>query len=743
MWLALCLLFCFFIDVQNLIDHSVFYIFQLRDIERARSLLSGHLIFFGPEMTGGGNLPGPLYYYILACTFFIKNSWIAVWVMQLAFAITAVIVGYTYFEKEFKSKATSILWLFMFATAPLTSWFLKIFLNVSFLIPFVVLSLVLTIKSFESADPVKRKKYYLLNCLILSLGLQLHLSLIFFVSSLLFLNFFAEKLNLPKLSKKDFFLGLAFFIVPLIPYLLWIVLEKMKISFGDPGFYAGKEEGSIKSLFFLIEQGVSGDKGRLIKQWIQKFIFTFPASILLLLFVVDLKMFYKKNKPLLIIFLFSLIPFLNWLFSPQAIRYTMLAYITSQFVAVKMFHEVLNNKVKIKEFVIFGAGGITILALVQVFSFPRPELGSFSLRLIAVVLLIFFLGSKLEKKDKLYSLSAMLIFILMNSGYYFLPRFNYLKFNDRETYMPTVKDWSHIWKTVHDKTGWSYAEARKRIYYIGHHMSQSPKLAFEASSKNFTQGRDGSKVNMPDGFFVSNRYSVQVAKNSEVQWLLLQNIPNDIKSGIRNKQIEFGKNLSEHIMVMPYWIKKSNFNYEYFQNTSEGYKYLDDDLVLQNSLRNNGVVEIAPYKYLFKWNECIDLAEYCSTGAIVEMKKINSNFYSFHVKIVGSALSQITPWISPSWTQAWINPYIQIECGSVLEKFIIASNVGFTRKYSHGDKNSFFQGNNSILAPFERTFNLQCSCSPTAIEIGRDGSYVDKVREVVTLAGKSLKVKIN
>ena len=57
--LLLAAYFYLAIDIElsrQLID---FFIFQARDIDRAMRLLAGQPLFFGPEMTGGGNLPGP------------------------------------------------------------------------------------------------------------------------------------------------------------------------------------------------------------------------------------------------------------------------------------------------------------------------------------------------------------------------------------------------------------------------------------------------------------------------------------------------------------------------------------------------------------------------------------------------------------------------------------------------------------------------------------------------------------
>jgi hypothetical protein len=59
-----------------------FTIFQVRDFSRAMELVRGHPIFFGPEGTGGGILPGPLYSLLLAIPLGLGGGWWTVWILM-------------------------------------------------------------------------------------------------------------------------------------------------------------------------------------------------------------------------------------------------------------------------------------------------------------------------------------------------------------------------------------------------------------------------------------------------------------------------------------------------------------------------------------------------------------------------------------------------------------------------------------------------------------------------------------
>ena len=125
--LGLFVLFSLFINPIEVYKQTYFYIFQGRDIERARFILQGQWIFFGPEMTGGGNLPGPMYYILLAFGLLFKSNWISSWCIQYLLAFIGALSSAYYFRKS--SPIIYISAVILIATTPFTAWFLKVFLN--------------------------------------------------------------------------------------------------------------------------------------------------------------------------------------------------------------------------------------------------------------------------------------------------------------------------------------------------------------------------------------------------------------------------------------------------------------------------------------------------------------------------------------------------------------------------------------------------------------------------------------
>ena len=338
-----------------------------------------------------------------------------------------------------------------------------------------------------------------------------------------------------------------------------------------------------------------------------------------------------------------------------------------------------------------------------------------------------------------YALTAGLIFTQnIDTG------FAGFKYKDRSGYMPSHKDWSEIWTVVYNETGWSYEEARKRIFFIGHHMSQSPKLAYQ-SLKLEQSGKKMLPLS-PDGFFISNRYGKFKDKRKKDRfrrykgWILQQTIPPELKEGIKNGSIALGENLSGKNLIVPYWIKSTASVPPFFHNTGEGYHYSPDEIQLNSYSVVNGVYQDKEH-IVFRWNECADQHPFCSTGAFIQHRSEGSQKV-IKVKVLGSSMAQISPWISPNWTQAWINSYLKVKCGSSDFSFPLAGSIGFSRLNSHGKDSPFFQGNNSFLAPFERVLTFNCNEDIRKIALGRSGSLVDKIHIVETLAAQELSVDV-
>src|SRR4051794_37846012 len=88
----------------------LFSVFQSRDLFRAQKLLEGQPIFWGPEMTGGGTLPGPFYYLLLAPSQAISQGWQSAWIWLVILQCVACVVGFYAFRAA-GLKTAAYLWI--------------------------------------------------------------------------------------------------------------------------------------------------------------------------------------------------------------------------------------------------------------------------------------------------------------------------------------------------------------------------------------------------------------------------------------------------------------------------------------------------------------------------------------------------------------------------------------------------------------------------------------------------------
>jgi hypothetical protein len=755
------LLFSYFLDANELFNRTSFYIFQLRDLERARSLLSGHLIFFGPEMTGGGNLPGPLYYIMLAIALFVKTNWKSAWVMQYVLAFFASIAGANYLSSSSKWRF-GFLWFILFICSPATFLFLSFFLNVSSLLIFVVASLILINKTFFDDLPVTRTRSFLLACFVIGLGTHFHLSIIVLILALFFMQIFAKKLQLSGVPKKSFFFGIIVFILPLIPYFTWLIFSRFGIFLGQSTPYVGEAHKSITNIVSLLQFAEIPINQQFLMGIGVKIIRTVPVP---LFFIILAKSLEKINKnyikssdkicvelrPLTICLIFSLIPYLDWYFSAQAVRYVVPFYICLIFITVLLFQHMLKSELAKRQFNLIAGISIFSFWIWFILNYPQKLIIKYFISVFALMLLTFIFdyltGKNDWRKDGSTSLSFILVILISHSEILLKDFKNFDHSNYASSQMPKYYEWESIWKSIYTDSSWNYEEAKKRIYYVGHHLEQSPQLFLEG----FQNRPEAKSKTLPDGYFVSNLYRIQNNKwpsdftgkyIPSKDWLLSQNLQPEVSIALRNGDIELGKNISKKILILPYWVKNTKNVPQFFHNIGQGYMLTKEDLQLNLIHSKEGVVKIAKDQYLFKWNETSNQDKYFSTGATVFLTKNLKNNYNVSVKVVGGTISQTSPWISPDWTQAWIAPYIEITCGKKIQKFLISKSIGFRREGSFQTKSPLLSGNNSFVAPFERSFAFVCDRAINNLKLGRESSTVETIRKVLVLPPKVLSVSL-
>lgn len=191
--------------------------FTMRDFLRAQSLFKGELIWFGPELNFGGYLPGPAFYYLLLIPLLFTQS--IVGMVFLAYALAAIAAGVMlYHMLRHHGKYSAIIALILFVNSEVYNSELYKLWNPSFtiVINFLLVSLLLGFLKY------KEKKLLYWSALIIGVGIQIHLSVMFHwltILTILFMQFFQSG-GLKEISK-TLMKAILIFMLPLIPYLIW------------------------------------------------------------------------------------------------------------------------------------------------------------------------------------------------------------------------------------------------------------------------------------------------------------------------------------------------------------------------------------------------------------------------------------------------------------------------------------------------------------------------------------------
>ena len=165
---------CFFVLAFLLfyIDISFYYsVFSERDISRAKAWLEGSFYWPGPEMSGGSNLPGPFFYFLLFPAILMgDNTYSQVVLWTILWVSLIYTLAFFFLSKIVSHKESLLVFLITFiASRHMKNHFAM--LNPEFAVMFHVLALI-TLYYWRE----KRNNLYLyLTGLVIALGIQVHL----------------------------------------------------------------------------------------------------------------------------------------------------------------------------------------------------------------------------------------------------------------------------------------------------------------------------------------------------------------------------------------------------------------------------------------------------------------------------------------------------------------------------------------------------------------------------------------
>ena len=180
-WASLVSIFVLsFIYFYLQIVHLEFSIFTNRDLGRAWGWLNGEFYWPGPEMSGGGNLPGPFFYFLLAPPLFFGNSiyysllWYISW-MSLTFTL-----AFYFLMSLCRHKESLFFFPVIMLSLPLKTLHFSFAWNAAFAVFFHILSI---FSLYRWRWEGRKIKYIYILALSIGLGIQVH----FFISIYLFI----------------------------------------------------------------------------------------------------------------------------------------------------------------------------------------------------------------------------------------------------------------------------------------------------------------------------------------------------------------------------------------------------------------------------------------------------------------------------------------------------------------------------------------------------------------------------
>lgn len=743
------LFFLFAVDPEKVLDRVVVYIFQIRDLQRSFDISRGAPIFWGPEMSGSGTLPGPFYYLLLLPSVLLSSSFYEAWHFswwQMLFLGAGACGSLAVFFFARGRPLAAFLAAVMISTSLVTLHFLQIFLNPSFMLWFAVLALICIATAFSAEDEKTRGRAFVAGCFIVGLGLQLHFSIVSLFAALLVLRVFSARLRVKTVARKPFLRGIAAFLLPSAPFILWNLLQRMGFQIGDYNPYVGQPEAALPALARLATMVFSVPFGEFVGNGFYYLILIMPFSLpsLGLVWLANRRVFFIQGTPgdrrLARIFcvtsVCAFVPYSYIFFVSIANRYGMSLYLSLIALAALLQSQFLGARRMQIQFNILA--GLTLAGIAAHFYFATGgiEMRSFAAYAVAAAVL-GALAFGLRRKEGAFGVNRW-IGVFLTVSLVFLQGAYIEKMVKMEKGGSFIKyrQWTRVWQRIYRLTGWSFEEARQRIYFVNTHANSDPYFGYVTAVKNL---RRPVRKRPIDGFIIAID---STDGEGFARWLLTQPVHDDLKQAIESRHIRFEPVKMGRLIVAPYFVSNTAFLPKHFHNAGVFYERTPYYNFLRKIEGDEAVRKLGENRYLFKWNECPGRHPYCNTGALVHWRKSGGDGLEIDVKVIGDSLSQISSWITPNWTHAWDHPFVELTCGDETRRFVLAESVGYKRRYQFLTDTSFFVGNNSIIAPFEKNFRWTCGSDLKRVAVGRTSSSVDLLTREISLPGRRLEVDL-
>ena len=443
-------------------------VFSERDIARAVGWLNGSFYWPGPEMSGGNNLPGPFFYFLLFPALLMGEN-IYSQVILWAIIWSALIYTLTFFfiKKMISHKESLLTVLITFTLININSQNYTIMLNAEFAVLFHVLAL---IGLYFWRD--KKNSFYLyLTGLVIALGIQAHLlTAIHILTVLLFYTI--DKLKGEGGEKK--YTLLLFLISALSPILIYNALKSFQVFETTGRHYDEHIKTTLTSIFS--ENWLNN-----IKELIS---FVFPVSFCLIYTLWRKRK--TKKSPLksstknLLIIVITPIPFL--LLVARTHWYLLFVPIFFIILISKWLDDLMPDKINKKVLFLLSYCFFTAFCILtlnwtytndlhfyRLFSIEKKFLYSFLLTFFIIVI-----TSLQWNKATFYKSAGLCLLMLIPIG--ILSAFPKHQRAIQKTFhsaYPSKKALYPLMKKIYLETNWTPTTAMKKIFNIGVHPGRS------------------------------------------------------------------------------------------------------------------------------------------------------------------------------------------------------------------------------------------------------------------------------
>ena len=198
-----------------------------RDFDRAFNLVDGSYIpLAGPETSGGGRLPGPFLYFLLAIPLLINYSYESIYIFSLLLNITFMVIFY-WINKKYFGLGVAVLAVILISINLLHVDMIAFPINPVFMYPLTIIFLGLMLEFAENKNGLN----FILMFLVVTLAIQIHYS----AATYYFIPLVVALFLRIKVSLRTILTTTAVVAVCLLPYLFY------KINTLEPDIEIGEK----------------------------------------------------------------------------------------------------------------------------------------------------------------------------------------------------------------------------------------------------------------------------------------------------------------------------------------------------------------------------------------------------------------------------------------------------------------------------------------------------------------------